>query len=251
MTTYQPKHNFNLRPDAIDARDHFYALVAPLSLPASVDLRPGMPAVYDQGQLGSCTANAAAAAYDYYRHQKGLAFINPSRLMNYYNERSLEGHTKSDAGASVRDSLKVLNQFGTVPETEWPYVITKYKTKPIAQCFADALANKIPGYASVPQSLLSIKTILASGTPICFGMQVYDSFESPQVAQTGVVPMPDAHGTLLGGHEILASGYNDTRQAVLVRNSWGPDWGIGGYFWLPYAYMLDFALVNSLWIIRA
>src|ERR1700681_1590601 len=96
-------------PDLPDARDFMYA--APLkvlqALPPSVDLRSGCPPVYDQGQLGSCTANAIAAAIEFdQRKQKLTQKFSPSRLFIYYNERVLEGTISVDGGAMLRDAIK-------------------------------------------------------------------------------------------------------------------------------------------------
>ena len=154
--------------------------------PASVDLRPQCPPVYDQGQLGSCTANAIAAAIQFERMKQQLAQIfTPSRLFIYYNERVIEHTVASDSGAQIRDGIKTVAQQGDCPETEWPYVITKFKTKPTQSCYADALKYKAVSYQRLTPALAQLKGCLASGYPFVFGFTVYESFESPQTAKTG------------------------------------------------------------------
>ena len=244
---------FGWLPDIPDQRDHLYA--APVAvrqvLPASVDLRSHCPPVYDQGQLGSCTANAIAAAVQFDRAKQQLKpdFI-PSRLFIYYNERVIEGTVPSDSGAMIRDGVKSIGKQGDCPESEWPYDITKFANKPKPKCYKDALKYKAVQYQRLLQSLTEMKGCLASGYPFVFGFTVYDSFESQQVAQTGVVPMPGHSEKVLGGHAVLAVGYDDAQQRFVVRNSWSAGWGMKGYFTIPYAYLTDSNLAADFWTVR-
>ena len=240
--------------DTPDQRDHLYAApVANLKkLPPKVDLRPQCPkVVYDQGQLGSCTGNAIAGAVQFDRLKQKLKpdFI-PSRLFIYYNERAMEGTIASDSGAQIRDGIKSVAKLGDCPETEWPYVIAKFATKPSAGCFSDAMKYKAVLYQRVIQSLNQMKGCLASGFPFVLGFSVYESFESAAVAKSGIVPMPASSEKQLGGHAVLAVGYDDTQQRFIVRNSWGTSWGMRGYFTMPYAYLTDSNLSDDLWTIR-
>ena len=215
-----------------------------VTLPSSVDLRPKCPPVYDQGQLGSCTANALAAAFEI---DDNNAFI-PSRLFIYYNERKLENTIPEDAGAMLHDGIKTLQTYGVCPETLWPYDISKFAVKPSANCYTTALNTKAFTCNNIIQDLTHMKTSLANGFPFVVGIAVYESFESQQVAQTGVVHMPNlATEKCLGGHALLCVGYNDSTKTWLMRNSWGTGWGMGGYFTLPYLYLLDSHLSSDLW----
>jgi C1A family cysteine protease len=239
--------------DLPDHRDHLYAAPkATLSaLPASVDLRAQCPPVYDQGQLGSCTANSIAGAIEFDQmKQKVNPVFAPSRLFIYYNERAIEGTVDSDSGAQIRDGIKSVAQQGDCPETEWPYDITKFAQKPPRSCYSDARKYKVVSYQRVLQSANQMKGCLASGYPFVFGFTVYASFESPQVAKTGVLPMPQAGEQSIGGHAVMAVGYDDSRQAITVRNSWGASWGQAGYFLMPYAYITDANLANDFWQIE-
>jgi C1A family cysteine protease len=244
---------YGWNPDLPDHRDHLYA-APPLflsTLPTSVDLRPQCPAVYDQGQLGSCTANAIAGALEFEQMKQNLPNIFvPSRLFIYYNERAIEGTVGEDSGAQIRDGIKSVGLQGDCPETEWPYVITKFKTKPPAKCYKDAVQYKALTYQAVAQDPNQMKGCLASGYPFVFGFTVYQSFESPQVAQTGLVPMPASGEKSIGGHAVMAVGYDDSKQCFIVRNSWGPGWGLAGYFLMPYAYIIQANLANDFWTIR-
>lgn len=253
---------YGWRPDLPDHRD--LKLAPPnlslFELPASVDLSPGLPPAYDQESLGSCTANAIAGAIQFeMMKDKDLPDFMPSRLFIYYNERVIEGDVDQDAGAMIRDGIKTVYQDGVCGEGwgdgQWPYDIGLFADKPNEECYMNArtfnaFTSKNILYQRVIQDLHHLKACLAGGFPYVFGMSVYESFESEEVAKTGILPMPTAVEKLVGGHAILCVGYDDARQAFLVRNSWGSGWGINGYFWMPYAYMANANLCDDFWSIK-
>ena len=219
-------------------------------MPPSADLTSSCPPVYDQGQIGSCTANAIAAAIEFDRLKQKLPDLLPSRLFIYYNEREMEGTVGSDSGAQIRDGIKSVAQQGVCPEQEWPYDISKFTQKPPAQAYQDALSDRAVSYQRVIQDLTQLRGCLASGYPFVFGFTVYTSFESPEVAKTGHAPLPAAGEKTIGGHAVMAVGYDDSKQWMIVRNSWGPGWGMSGYFTLPYAYLSQASLAADFWTIR-
>jgi C1A family cysteine protease len=238
-------------PDLPDARDNVYQLPLKLATPPpSVDLRSGCPAVYDQGDLGSCTANAIGAAIEFDQRKQKLPAATPSRLFIYYNERVIEGSVDSDSGAQIRDGIKTVASQGACPETMWPYIESSFATCPPPPCYANAKLHPAVQYARVPQDAGHLKTCLAAGFPFVFGFTVYESFESDTVAKSGIVAMPAPDEIAAGGHAVMAVGYNDASQRFLVRNSWGSDWGVGGYFTIPYAYLSDADLADDFWVIR-
>jgi C1A family cysteine protease len=246
---------FGWIPDVPDHRDYLFAAAPQIlsALPPKVDLRPQCPkTVYDQGQLGSCTGNAIAGAIEFnlLKQNPSTAFT-PSRLFIYYNERVMEGTVKSDAGAMIRDGIKSVSKQGAPPEPLWPYVISKFATKPPAAAYKEAAKHTVTTYQRVARALNQMKGCLAAGFPWVFGFTVYESFESPAVAKTGQVPMPGANEAVLGGHAVLAVGYDDGAQTFIVRNSWGPKWGMSGYFTIPYAYLLDENLSDDFWTVRS
>jgi C1A family cysteine protease len=247
------KRGYGWQPDVPDQRDHLYAapVIYLAKLPAKSDLRTHCPPVYDQGQLGSCTANAIGAAIQFDRRKQKLKpDFAPSRLFIYYNERVMEHTVKSDAGAQIRDGIKSVSKQGDCPESEWPYIIAKFTDKPTASCFKDALKYQAVQYQRVPQILNQMKGCLASGYPFVFGFTVYQSFESTTVAHTGHAPMPGWGERPIGGHAVMAVGYDDASQWFLVRNSWGAAWGMKGYFTLPYSYLIQPGLSSDFWTIR-
>jgi C1A family cysteine protease len=256
--------HYGWKPDLPDQRDVSYSVphAAPPQLPAKVDLRPDCPPVYDQGQIGSCTANAIGAAIEFdQKKEKGAPFI-PSRLFIYYNERALESTPPSvDGGAQIRDGIKSVASSGVCSEALWPYrddsngeapcTACTFAGKPTPGCYTEAAQRKIKAYKRLDSQQLSLlKGCLASGYPFVFGFTVYDSFESPQVAQTGILNMPGLSEKTVGGHAVLAVGYDDSTSHFIVRNSWGADWGLAGYFMMPYAYLTSANLADDFWMIQ-
>jgi C1A family cysteine protease len=245
---------FGWIPDLPDHRDLLYAapVAALQKLPPSVDLRPQCPPVYDQGQLGSCTGNAIAGAIQFNQMKENLKPVfAPSRLFIYYNERAMEGTVATDSGAQIRDGIKSVATIGAPPETMWPYDITKFANKPPASDYTAAGKHKVVLYQRLVQTASQMKGCLASGYPFVFGFTVYESFEGPDVAQSGVVPMPSPKEQVVGGHAVMAVGYDDSQTRLIVRNSWGDGWGMKGYFTIPYAYITDSNLADDFWTIRS
>jgi len=248
--------------DLPDQRDLLFT--APNELiqaqPPVADLRPQCPPVYDQGQIGSCTANAIGAAHEFDQMKQRLGAPSPfvpSRLFIYYNERAIEHTTASDSGAQIRDGFKSIAAQGVCREDPtWPYDAdafppnNKLTVKPSAAAYAEGKQYVAVQYQRVPQTLAQMKACLAGGYPFVFGFTVYESFESQQVAQNGVVPMPHAGEQVLGGHAVLAVGYRDAQQQFIVRNSWGTGWGDKGYCYMPYQYLTNAQLASDFWTLR-
>lgn len=243
---------FGWVPDLPDHRDHLFA-VAPevlTSLPSSTDLRDQCPLVYDQENLGSCTANAIGALFEFVGTKENFGTVMPSRLFIYYNERQIEGTVDSDSGAQIRDGIKSVAQLGVCKEDEWPYVIAQFTQKPGPPCYQNALQSKAIQYLSLVPTLSQLQGCLAQGYPFVFGFTVYSSFMTPDVAKTGVGTLPQASDSVVGGHAVMAVGYDDKAQTFLIRNSWGAAWGQAGYFTLPYAYLTTGNLASDFWTIR-
>ncbi len=244
-------HRYGWKPSLPDLRDHV-ADASGLPILEEVDPRADLPPVFDQGHLGSCTANAVAAAVEYDAKLNSSDPGGLSRLWIYYFERKLEGApTDQDTGAFGRDGFKVCNKLGVPPEKDWPYDIAQFSVQPPTSLDAEAAQHRISNYRVVPRNLDSMKAVLSNRQTIAFGFSVYEAFESQEVAKTGIVPLPNRDEKLLGGHEVLLVGYlKDQPNYGLVRNSWGADWGLQGYFLMPWAYLLDTHLASDFRTIR-
>lgn len=240
---------YGWKKDLPDHRDLKYTYHA-ISLPEKVDLRPEMPLVYDQGQLGSCTANAGGAAFAYMHKKNENELFMPSRLFIYYNTRKRDGTIKYDAGSTIRSTIKAMAKNGAAREDLWPYDINKFAVKPLVRVYKDGKTNLVISYLKVAQNEAALKTSLAQGFPVVFGFSVYDSFESSDTANTGVVPMPSSDESFVGGHAVLLVGYDDTQNMFIVRNSWSDRWGDKGYCYMPYEFILNNDLAADFWTIR-
>jgi len=238
-------------PDLPDHRDLMYAAIrkAPRKLPKSIDLRPGCSPVENQGQLGSCGSNALVGALEFLEIKDKRTPVDLSRLFIYYNTRVIEGTVDNDSGIMIRDGVKTLVNQGVCPEQDWPYVIKQFTQKPSPVCYKEALDHQVISYHRI-SNLNEMKACLADGFPFVFGFTVYDGFESDQVAKTGVLNMPKPGEQEVGGHAVMGVGYDDAQQRLIVRNSWGADWGMSGYFTMPYAYVESRDLSDDFWTIR-
>jgi C1A family cysteine protease len=249
---------YGWRPQLPDARDLMLArppVEAVAALPPHVDLRPKCPPVYDQGDYASCTGNAIAGLIQFDRMAQALpkADFTPSRLFIYYNERDIEGVVDRDCGAHLRDGLSSVIHLGACFEegpAGWPYT-EDLTAKPPPACYAAAVPDRALQYSAIPQEIDQLRACLAGGYPFAFGFTVYESFESSQVASSGQVPMPGPAERVVGGHAVMAVGYDDASQTFIVRNSWGPSWGQAGYFVMPYAYVTSGNLAADFWTIRS
>lgn len=246
-----PSH-YGTHPDVPDERDLRWEAPRHVRrrLPRTVDLRPACPPVTDQRPLNSCSAHAIAAALWYQERREGDAHPLPSRLFLYYAERARERKVRKNASVSLRDGYKAVVRHGICPESLWPYDPDRFAHRPPAACWREAKRHRPIAYKRVTRDLAHVRGCLAEGFPFTAGISVYESFESRTVRTTGRAPMPGPGETRLGGHAVLVVGYREESRRFIVRNSWGPRWGLGGYFTIPYAYILDPDLAWDLWTVR-
>jgi len=241
---------------------------AKVTLPAISDLRPWCPPIENQGSIGSCTANAGVAIVEYFERRAFGKHIDASRLFLYKATRNLL-HWTGDTGAFLRSTMGAMVLFGVPPEEYWKYDVADYEKEPPAFCYAFAQNYKAISYyrldppgVSKSALLTNIKTNLAGGLPSMFGFTVYSSYT--QASTNGKIPYPTKNEKIVGGHAVVAVGYDDnmkikntyagateTKGALLIRNSWGTGWGSSGYGWLPYEYVLKGLAVDWWSLIKA
>lgn len=251
---------FGWKRDLPDFRDFKYSahpeFTALPPLPPSVDLRAGMSRVENQGNLGSCVAQAVSGILEFLQLTRFLGvfrdkFEDVSPLFIYWNARTLDGDNQSDSGTYIRTAIKALRTFGVCREVTWPYLEHRVYATPNSDAFTEAAPHKLVGGFRVNnRNLIEMKQCLAHGYPFAFGVGIYSSFMSRDTAETGVVTMPKETERSLGGHAMCCVGYDDEKQAFLVRNSWGDKWGIYGYCWMPYDYLNSTQLCSDCWTIR-
>jgi len=240
---------YHWRPDKPDSRDYKYR-VSHLDSNQSVDLRPYCTAIEDQGALGSCTGQAIAGAIELLNKRNGI--INDvSRLFIYYYERALLNTINYDSGAYIRDGIKVISKQGAPLEKLWPYSISRFRNQPSEAAIKDALLRKVTLYERAANHNACLDAI-SNGYPVTIGFYVYSSFESSQVAKTGIMPYPNTNKErILGGHAVLLVGYDKTKQRYIARNSWGTGWGDKGYFYMPFQVIENTKMSGDFWVIKS
>jgi C1A family cysteine protease len=239
-------------PDAHDERDHLYkSKKSSEKFPAAVDHRKRYFRAWDQGDLGSCTAQAAGAACMFLDvYDKDMPVVVPSRLFVYYATRTLEGTKSADSGATLRNTIKAIASWGYPPEDQWPYDIKKFAIRPPEDAIAMAAKERIKSYERLNRDLDQFREVINEGHPIILGFSVYSSIYGRSVKRTGYIPVLKASDKREGGHAVLVCGYDDAKQALIIRNSWGEDWGEEGYGYLPYEFIRDPKLSGDFWTIR-
>jgi C1A family cysteine protease len=245
-----PNNNYHWKRDKADNRDHAFVPRTLATVPTSVDLRANCSAIENQGNLGSCTGNAIASLIEYLcRRAKKNTEV--SRLFIYYQERVYEGTVNYDSGAYIRDGIKAVNKVGAPLESLWPYDARKFAYRPSQAAYTNAATRKAVAYQRCAD-FAAVKAALAQGYPVVVGFDVYESFETDNVARTGMMPYPNkAREQLLGGHAVTLVGYNDSTQRFIARNSWGTGWGDRGYFYMPYQVIQDTTMSSDFWIITS
>lgn len=258
------------KKDHEDTRDHLFKMAhahAMLSaVPSRYSLRDKMPAVYDQLDMQACGANCGDAVLAVlYPEMKDKGF---SRLQLYYGARAIEDTVNEDTGVETRDLFRVMQLTGVAPESLWPYAKSNLMAAPPQAIYDAAEEYTIDSFSRL-EAEAEYLTCLSQGFPIILGIELFESIDSPDLARTGVMPMPDpAREQVVGGHDLTIIGFDldfknskvfkdsgvdpalVTDHALEIRNSWGASWGNSGHMWIPMKYATDAALGNDSWTAR-
>jgi C1A family cysteine protease len=233
---------YNIVKDSPDFRDIAYGDTHRIRglYPDKVDLRPKCSPIVNQGDLGSCTANAIVSGLrEYYLiNDEKKPLVRLSRLFLYWWERNMEGTVNEDSGASLRDGMKAICRYGTCTEERDPYIEAAFTEQPSQAEMQEALQYRLPGYQRLV-GLNQIKDVLVRNHPVAMSMELFQSFESDQAEKTGIIPVPQQGEQSLGGHAMTIVGYDDNMNggSFIIRNSWGEEWGDKGYCYIPYTMM--------------
>lgn len=257
------KCRYGWKPDLPSPKDHLFKLTAPVGPLPFVDITktPGvvLPSMKNQGNLGCCTGFGIGDYMEFLVMNKHAQ--NPcseqmpfSQLFIYYNERVTEGSVSSDSGAQIRDGIDAVAHLGVCVEQKWPYSdgSSKFRRKPTKTAYADALKFKAVERKRVDNTdKAAVVQTLVEGFPLVFGFTVFESFESdPEVEKTGIVPMPGPNESILGGHCVTLWGYDPATDRYKCKNSWGPDWGDKGWFYLPAGIVNNNQMADDFWRIN-
>jgi C1A family cysteine protease len=240
-------YNLNRFKTVLAGKQHPQHISRRAPLPASVDNRQFCAPVYDQQDLGSCTAfSMGKGLREYNQRKNGEKLVELSALDLYYYERKNMGeeYVNEDSGANMSDGMTVLANRGVANQSDWAYVTSKFTIKPPAAADASAPGNKVKSTTNLA-SFDDVKAAIADGKAVAFGFEVFSSFQ--WIGSSGVMPMPKPNEGVLGGHAVLAVGYDDSKKLLTVRNSWGKGWGDKGYFYMPYDFAKNTEYTMDFW----
>lgn len=250
----QEERRYGWKPSTPDVHDRRlkFSPFRLATLPSKVNLKPKMPPVRHQGPGASCTAMAVCGLIGY-RELSGAdhRVVDPSPQFQYFNTRIFEKTTESDSGASLRNAILALQEYGFCDELCCPYDPERFADRPLSICYKAAEVYRSVSAHRVEQTLVDLRASLASGNPVLFGFTVYSAFENAATAATGIVNLPGPGEVALGGHAVMLIGYDDEEGRFLVRNSYGGNWGNAGHFSMPFDYVTNQNLSGDFWTFNA
>jgi hypothetical protein len=217
-------------------------VVAPVA-----DTRKFCGPVKDQGGEGACTAHAGTEAFEWIDR----AYFKNSRIYSpqytYAKELIAQGDFPNDEGSDGTTLCGTLIVNGCCELSLFPYVSGQI-VRPTAAQDLDAAKHTLGSFHGLTGSKTAL-SILGDPTPwpVLVGFTVYESFESDQVAKTGVYDPNLGAESVLGGHEVLMVGYDvgetptlrpsGSKPSALIMNSWGTGWGLSGFVWMALSVL--------------
>ena len=238
-------------PSPLDYRDYRAKFTG--VAPDFVDLKPDVVEVEDQQQYGSCTANAGCSALELMYHRGIHVKYDFSRMYVYFYSREA-ANIAGDAGAFPRDLCKILAKKGTCHESTWPYSAENISNRPSDAADQEAESFRIAKYEQVTFDIDQMKLSVANGVPILTTVKVHKTFMGLNSARDWrdtdeICSYWDPSGEITGYHEVLIIGYDEKQQVFLAQNSWGPSFGDGGFFGIPFGYVND--VISEMWVITS
>ncbi len=232
--------SFGLLPSEEDAPDSIFALpgAAGAALPADFRLDTEMPGIGSQGGQGSCVGWSTGYGLASYLANEafGWGYNSDAHLASpaYVYAKAREVHNGDcQNGTYINYALDVLVRDGCSSLQTQPY---SDQTCPLDPSAADAGNFRIVNYHALdPRGRDDIKSWLSQGYPVVVGITVYDNF----MYLSGTSTYSSLSGEVKGGHAILVVGYDDSRNAYRLMNSWGTGWGDSGFAWVDYATFED------------
>lgn len=208
-----------------------------ISFPRSVDQRGTFDVIYDQGNLGSCVANAAGGGCQQRMAMQGLPTMQPARLPIYRAALERDGTFPNDDGTYPETVLAILSEVGFADEKMAPYADTPeaLKRATSVEYRRAAARTRLVAWSPIAHDHNTIRFELLSGNSVIVSMLLRQSFET--VKSDGIVPLPSRHEEELGGHEMRCVGYDESY--LIVANSWGRGWGERGYCRIPWEMVMD------------
>jgi C1A family cysteine protease len=232
------------------ATDRFFVADLAAARPKRVDLRDELAHAQDQHALDSCTANALAAAHELVERRAARLARPLSRLFIYWNARAIERDVHEDDGITIRDGVHAMRRHGACTEDAWPYLEARVLERPNERAYEEARRHRLDDADRVHIELDAMRACIATRQPVVFGIQLFESFGDGGDHGRIRMPRPD-HEKHIGGHTMLAAGYDDREAVFIVRNSWGTGWGERGYCFLPYEYVADRRFTDEAWVLRS
>lgn len=249
-------NNLGCKVDIPDEKDWKFSIspIASTPLIEDVDLSKWGKEISNQGLLGSCSSNACSDGFELqYAHKNNLdpsKVENISRLFVYYNARNLENppETNTDSGSRIKFNLCSMSLYGACPEKLWEYDISKFNIRPAIIAYREAIKHRISAFYRIDKTgedrILQVKQALSAGNIIIFGTKLSNSYRS--VSDETVIFPPT--GSYIGSHAQLICGWSSAKKAFKIRNSWGIEWGFGGFCYMAPEY-IKADITRDLWVI--
>lgn len=253
-TTEQRKFKLNSwKPELPDHRDRIYRPRAE-PIPEHVASLAKQFRLHDQRMTNSCVGHGATTVLEVINDFDGDN-LQLSRLFAYYTARAAIGEEKFDEGCYIRDAFRGFMKVGVPFEHNWRFKEIAVTKKPGAAAYKHAEENRQAfeatgiSYESIG-GLDGMLASIAAGQPVVFGFMVTNAIFGLNETND-VLPLPAPTEPPIGGHAVVADGYDLNDRMMFIQNSWGKAWGKDGYFRMPFDWFTDSRqLADDFWTAR-